>query len=40
MESHRVNIGEKPSTVTLHTNINHHVGAPKQNQTSYTVFLD
>ena len=35
------NIGEKPSTVTLYTYINHHVGTPKQKQTSYyTVFLD
>ena len=34
------NIGEKP-TVTLYTYINHHVGTPKQKQTSYlTVFLD
>ena len=28
------NIGEK-LTVTLYTNINHHVGTPKQKQTSY-----
>ena len=39
MESHRVNsnnIGEKP-TVTLYTTyINHHVGTPKQKQTSLT----
>ena len=43
MESHRVNsinIGERP-TVKLYTYINHHVGTPKQMQTSYlTVFLD
>ena len=33
------NIGEKP-TVTLYTYINHHVGTPKQKQTSYyTIFL-
>ena len=39
MESHRVNIiisGRSP-----YTYINHHVGTPKQKQTSYyTVFLD
>ena len=36
MESHTVNIiiGEKP-TVTLYTYIYHHVGTPKQKQTSY-----
>ena len=44
MESHRqgqqYNIGEKP-TVTLYTYINHHVGTPKQKETSYlTVLLD
>ena len=43
MESHRLqkyDIGEKP-TVILYTYINHHVGTPKQKQTSYyTVFLD
>ena len=34
------NIGEKP-TVTLYTYINHHVGTPKQKQTTYyTVLLD
>ena len=34
------NIGEKP-TVILYTYINHHVGTPKQKQTSYyTVFFD
>ena len=35
------NIGEKP-TVTLYTSyINHHIGTPKQKQTSYyTAFLD
>ena len=33
-------IGEKP-TVTLYTYINHHVGTPKQKETSYlTVVLD
>ena len=40
MESHRVNItisGRSPYTYY----INHHVGTPKQKQTSYyTVFLD
>ena len=43
------NIGERP-TVTLYTYMNHHVGTPKQKQTSlkknlnapsyYTVVLD
>ena len=36
MESHRGQqyIGEKKLTVTLYTYINHHVGTPKQKQTS------
>ena len=38
--SHRVN-SIISGTVTLYTYINHHVGTPKQKQTSYyTVFLD
>ena len=45
MESHirsqQYNIGEKPTDTLLYTYINHHVGTPKQKQTSYlTVFLD
>ena len=42
MESHRVNSiisGRKP-TVTLYTYINHHVGTPKQKQTSYYTVSD
>ena len=43
MESHRVNkqynFGEKLTVILLYTYINHHVGTPKQTQTSYfTVF--
>ena len=33
------NFGERP-TITLYTNIDHHVGTPKQKHASYAVFLD
>ena len=33
------NIGEKPTVTLLYTYISHHVGTPKQKQTSYKVVL-
>ena len=33
------NIGEKPTVTLYYTYINHHVGTPKQKQTSYYIVL-